>query len=75
MHTESETYIIPGDIFEEKELQPGDIIKVTGRTSDGDLEVVCEHKAEKEKPWQEDLEDSMPESFGGRMKNEGSSYG
>lgn len=70
MHADkSETYIISAEPFGDKDLAPGDIIRVTGKTADGDLEVVCEHNGE-EKPWQEDLEDSMPEDFGGRMKPE-----
>ena len=65
---DEKTYFIPSDLFEGKDLKPGDVITVTGKDSEGNLEVVCEHK--KEERWQDDLERSMPESFGGSMKEE-----
>lgn len=62
------TYVIPSEPFGDKELRPGDVIHVTGKTPDGDLEVTCEHRGDED--WKKDLEEAMPESFGGSMKGE-----
>lgn len=56
-----ETFFIP----KQGDYKPGDTfeVRVVGETAEGELEVECVHPGGKEKPWQDDMRDTMKGGF------------
>lgn len=62
-----DTFFLPESFPGKEDYKPGDTItlKVVGQDADGGLEVECVHEKDGEKPWQDDMRDTMgPEMKG-----------